>query len=159
MDREIAVYYANYAKRRVEVNSVVVIHMAIPNSAIEGLSTTELVRTYWPSEEWKSLIFHCRKKKKLPSELRKFKDATLIIGTTSKKPNSVDEKMESPEEIVDTMVLKTKGGRSAVQYVFSSEEGDDFLKEHGQLRVFPVTAREYEDWHHNDNGLVEEHSI
>ena len=34
------------------------------------------------------------------------------------------------------MVLKTKDGRSAVQYIFSSEEGEDFVKEHGQLRVF-----------------------
>jgi hypothetical protein len=126
-----------------------VIHLAIPNSAIESLSATELVRAYWPSEDWKKLVFHCRIAKRLPAELRKFKDAALIIGTIASKPNFVYEKMKSSDEIVEKMVLKTQDGRNAAQYVFSLDDGEEFLEDHGvgRLRVFPITGLEYEDWH------------
>lgn len=149
MDREIAVRYANYAKHRNGVSSTVIVEMAIPNSAIESFSETELLRSYWPSSEWKELVFLSRNELKLTSELRRFRLATLIIGTISSKPTVVFQKLRSPEEIGEKMVLKAKDGRCAVQYVFSQDEGEEFLQRHGVngLRVFPMTAVEYREWH------------
>jgi hypothetical protein len=49
--RDIAEYYACYAKRRDDVSSVVVIHLTIPDQKIKSLSTAQLQKTYWPSAE------------------------------------------------------------------------------------------------------------
>lgn len=57
VDRDIAEYRAYYAKRRESVHSVAIYQVTIANSAIESLSDTELLRTYWPSAEWKNLVF------------------------------------------------------------------------------------------------------
>ncbi|KAI6779876.1 uncharacterized protein J7T54_001964 [Emericellopsis cladophorae] len=152
ISREIAIYYANYAKRRNKIDSVVIVQMAIPNSAIESLSETECLRVYWPSAEWKNLVFHCRKGRRLPSELRKFRQATLVIGTIANKPKKVYQKLDSAEHITEQMVLRTRDGRQAVQYVWSAEDGEQFLEEHGvqELKVFPLTAREHEEWYEHE---------
>lgn len=114
IDREIAVYYASYAKRRDSVDSVVIVHMAIPNAAIESLSETEFVRTHWPSPEWKNLVFHCRRGDRLPTSLRKFKQATLIIGTIAKTPNQVYSRLDSPNQI--TSKWCSRPGMDATQF-------------------------------------------
>ncbi|KAN0073471.1 hypothetical protein V8E54_008691 [Elaphomyces granulatus] len=138
--RDIAEYYACYAKRRDDVSSVVVIHLTIPNNKIESLSTTQLQKTYWPSAEWKNLVWHCRTARRLPTELRKFKQACLIIGTMAKKPNTAYDKMNSPEQIDESCVLKTKDGGNAVQYVFHNDEGEQFLEQQvSSVSVHPVT--------------------
>lgn len=151
VDRDIAEYYACYAKRRGGVNSVAIVQVAISESAIESLSDTELIRTYWPSTEWKNLVFHCRKRQKLPHPLRKFKQAKLIIGTIASKPNVVYERMHDPEQVVERMVLKNRDGRNAVQYAFNDYQGDDFFQEHAvpSIKVFPLTAVELDEWLEN----------
>jgi hypothetical protein len=150
--RDIAEYYVCYAKRRDGASSVVVIHLTIPNHKIESLSITQLQKTYWPSAEWKSLIWHCRTANKLPTELRKFKQACLIVGTIAKRPNKAYDKMNSPEQIDERCVLKTKDGRNAVQYVFRhDDEGEQFLEE-GSLSVHPVSTAEFLQWHNEHQG-------
>ncbi|EXJ88147.1 hypothetical protein A1O1_05075 [Capronia coronata CBS 617.96] len=56
-EREFAVYYACYAKRRDPTGLAVIICVKVPNSAIESLSSAQLPKTYWPSEEWRRLVF------------------------------------------------------------------------------------------------------
>ncbi|CAI7564151.1 unnamed protein product [Penicillium viridicatum] len=82
---------------------------------------------YIKRRKWKSLVFHCRKGEKLPSELRKYKLAKLVIGTICGKPNVIG-KMRSPDKIREQMVLKTRDGRNAVQYVFKGDDGDTLLE-------------------------------
>lgn len=96
------------------VDSVVIVHMAIPNAAIESLSETEFVRTHWPSPEWKNLVFHCRRGDRLPTSLRKFKQATLIIGTIAKTPNQVYSRLDSPNQI--TSKWCSRPGMDATQF-------------------------------------------
>jgi hypothetical protein len=149
VDRDIAEYYACYAKRRDGVSSVVVIHLIVPNQMVESLSPTQLQKTYWPSAEWKNLIWHCRTmRSRLPAELQKFKQAHLIIGTIAKKPNKVYQRMNSAEEINDRCLLKTEEGRNAVQYVFRGEEGEEFLERLGSesFSVHPVSTAEFWRW-------------
>lgn len=147
VDRDIAEYYACYAKRRDGAHQVAIVQVTITNSAVKSLSETELQRAYWPSAEWKNLVFHCRRRQKLSSQLRKFKEATLIIGTIAKKPNFIYEKMNSPEEIGEGMILKNKDGRISAQYVFNSDQGEEFFMEHAapSLQVFPLTTSESEE--------------
>ncbi|KAG9251633.1 uncharacterized protein F5Z01DRAFT_752748 [Emericellopsis atlantica] len=144
IDREIAVYYANYAKRWNKVDSVVIVQMAIPNSAIESLSETERLRVYWPSAEWKNLVFHCRTNTRLPSD--------FASSDRLRLPNKVYRKLDSAEQITEHMVLRTRGGRQAIQYVWPVEGGEEFLEEHGiqNLKFFPLTAREHEEWYKNE---------
>jgi hypothetical protein len=157
-DRDIALYYAAYAKRRDGVDSVVLVQIRIPNSAIESLSETELLRVYWPSFEWKNLVFHCRRHRRLPSTLKKFRQAKLIIGTISTKPTMVYDRLDSPEEITERFVNRGRDGRLATQYVWPQQEGEEFLEQHRQLRVFPLTSQEYSHWRSHieseDAGLL-----
>ena len=74
---------------RAECESVVIICFQIRNAAIESLNhTMALQRIYWPSPEWKQLIWYFRKGKHLPSHLAKYRDALLVIGTISTKGNT-----------------------------------------------------------------------
>ncbi|KAJ5521255.1 hypothetical protein N7527_005370 [Penicillium freii] len=127
LGREVAEHYACYIKRRSRCSGVVIIHDSIPNSVIESLSAAEIQFIYWPSAEWKSLVFHCRKWGKLPSGLRKYKLAKLVIRTICGKLNVIG-KMRSLDEIREQMVLKTRDGRNAVQYVFKGDNGDTLLE-------------------------------
>ncbi|KAJ5202181.1 hypothetical protein N7449_004260 [Penicillium cf. viridicatum] len=146
VDREVTEHYACYIKRRSTCSGVVIIHASIPNSVIESLSALDIQSIYWPNAEWKSLIFHCRQGEKLPSELRKYKLAKLVIGTICGKPNVVIGRMRSPDEITEQMVLKTSDGRNAVQYVFKGDDGDTLLEESSSVTVFPLTSRQFEAW-------------
>ena len=148
VQRDIAEYYACYAKRRVDVHSVVIVQVVIPNHKIESLSTTQLQKTYWPSDEWKNLVWHCRNAKKFPSQLRKYQQALLIIGTIAKKPNRVYVNMDTFAQVDERCVLKTKDGRDGVQFVFRAIEGGEFLEElaPGSVTVHPVSGVEFAKW-------------
>ena len=50
-DYKVAEYYAGYTKRRVDVESVVIICFQISNAVIESLSAPEIQRVYWPNPE------------------------------------------------------------------------------------------------------------
>lgn len=149
VDREVAVYYACYAKRRSGVNAVVIVQATIQNSAIETLIPPDIQRVYWPSTEWKSLVLTCRQDRKLSSQLRTFQLAKLIIGSICNKSSKVLANMQSPDEITEGMVCKTKDGRVAVQYVFIGTEGDDLLEQSAQITVFPLTSREFVAWYYD----------
>ncbi|OQD98083.1 hypothetical protein PENSOL_c010G06911 [Penicillium solitum] len=149
VDREVAVYYACYAKRRSGVNAVVIVQATIPNSAIESLTPPDIQHVYWPSMEWKSLVLTCRQDRKLSSQLRKFKLAKLVIGSICNKPSMVLANMQSPDEITEGMVYKTKDDRVAIEYVFIGDEGDDLLEQSAKITVFPLTSREFEAWRYD----------
>lgn len=62
--------------------------------------------------------------------------------------------MNSPEQIDEHCVLKTEAGRSAVQYVFHDDEGQEFLEElpGRNLVVYPITAKEFNQWEAEREG-------
>jgi hypothetical protein len=151
-DYKVAAYYAAYAKRRANCESVVIVCLTIPIAAIENLSTPEIQTIYWPSNEWKKLIWHCRTAKPLPSSLRKYRQATLVIGTVSRKPHCVYHTMNSWQEVTEACLLlidQIGPKNPAIQYSFSGEEeGCQFLIENGaqNIKVFPYPQSELEKW-------------
>ena len=151
-DYKVAVYYAAYAKRRANCESVLIVCLSIPNAAIESLSAPDIQRIYWPSNEWKELIWRCHTVKSLPSHLRKYRQAILVIGTVSRKPDRIYNAMNSWQQVTESCLLRVgPSGQNnpAVQYVFSGEEeGCEFLIENGarNIRVFPYPPSELEAW-------------
>jgi hypothetical protein len=150
-DYQVAQYYAAYAKRRANCESVVIVCLHIPNTAIESLLPPEIQYIYWPSSEWKELVWRCRTQQSLPSYLRKYRQAVLMIGTTSRKPDLVYYAMGSWEAVTEDCLLRVGSNQNspAVQYVFSGEEeGREFLVEHGarNIKVFPYPQFELEAW-------------
>jgi hypothetical protein len=149
-DRQVAQYYAAYAKRRANCESVVIVCLRIPNNAIESLRAPDIQRIYWPSDEWKELIWRCRTVKSLPPYLRKYRNAILVIGTTSRKPDCVYHAMNSWQQVTERYLLRVgSSGNPAVHYVFSGEEeGCEFLIENGarNIKVFPYPQSELETW-------------
>lgn len=150
-DYKVAQYYAAYAKRRAIVESVVIICVWIPNNAIEVLQPPVIQRLYWPSTEWKELVWTCRTARALPKPLRKYRQATLVIGTISRKPNDSYHQLPSSEHINESFILKVDGetgGQPAVQYVFSGEEeGRELLEDSiSQIKVYPFVSSELDTW-------------
>jgi hypothetical protein len=150
-DYQVAQYYAAYAKRRANCESVVIVCLHIPNTAIESLLPPEIQYIYWPSSEWKELVWRCRTQQSLPSYLRKYRQAVLMIGTTSRKPDLVYYAMGSWEAVTEDCLLRVGSNQNspAVQYVFSGEEeGREFLVEQGarNIKVFPYPQFELEAW-------------
>ncbi|KAK4085186.1 uncharacterized protein Triagg1_176 [Trichoderma aggressivum f. europaeum] len=146
VDRDVAIEYAAFTKRRSDRSTVVIVHATFENSTIEGLSEDKFQRIYWPSEEWKRLIFFSRSMKRLPSDLGKFNQASLIIGTLSARPSLAYVKMKCYTEITEDMVSKNAARRDAVQYAFLGDEGEE-LFEKAELKVFPITPDEFSQWH------------
>ena len=156
VDRDVAVYYANYAKRRESVASVVIVQMAIPDSAIESLPDTERLHVRWPSPEWKELVFRSRRGDPYPAQLRKYTAATLIIGSVAGKPDRVFRRLDSPGQITESMVLRNKAGCHAMQYVWPRETGEEFMEEHGapRMKVYPLTTAEHDEWEDEERYRV-----
>ncbi|PNY23805.1 Uncharacterized protein TCAP_06253 [Tolypocladium capitatum] len=160
LDYEVAEYYAAFAKRRAECESVVIVCLRIPNTALESLSAPEIQRIYWPSSEWKELVWRCRTNEPIPLRLRKYRQAVLTIGSISRKPNYTYRTIRSFEEVTERSLLEVRrSGRNvpAIQYVFSGqEEGREFLVEHGvrDLKVFPFPQSELEAWLASDRWTL-----
>ncbi|KAK0705888.1 hypothetical protein B0T26DRAFT_788018 [Lasiosphaeria miniovina] len=87
-DMKVAEYYASYAKRRSNSESVVIICLRIPNASIETLSKPDIRRLCWPDDAWIELVWRCRTGQSLPTRLRTYQDTILIIGTISRKPDA-----------------------------------------------------------------------
>ncbi|KAL6817198.1 hypothetical protein J3E69DRAFT_375013 [Trichoderma sp. SZMC 28015] len=146
VDRDIAIEYAAFTKRRSDRSPVVIVHATFKKSTIESLSKNEMQRLYWPSSEWKRLVFFSRRMKRLSPDLKKFNQVSLIIGNVSARPCLAYVKMECHTEITQDMVLKNAAGRNAVQYAFLNDEGEE-LFEKAELKVFPITTEEFSRWY------------
>ncbi|RSM20072.1 hypothetical protein CDV31_001151 [Fusarium ambrosium] len=151
-DFKVAQYYAAYAKRRANVEAVVMIRIAIPNHVIEGMEEGEIQRLYWPSPEWKEFVWCNRTARALPRPLRKLRAATLMIGTIARKPNECYHQLRSWEAMSESWTLKLGGQdgvSTGIQYVFSGEEeGQELLTEHvsENIKVYPFPASELDEW-------------
>ncbi|KAG5743435.1 hypothetical protein H9Q72_007937 [Fusarium xylarioides] len=150
----VAKRYAAWAKRREGVASVVIVQIAIPNSDIEAMNPPDLLRVFWPSSEWRDLIWHCRTAEKLPKELAKYGNANLIIGTIACKPNNYYHQRSNPQELTEACVLTIKdsdnvGKQTGVQYVFSSDyEAETFLEDRARntIKLLSFGGQELEAW-------------
>ena len=146
VDYDVAVRYARWTKRRDTQQPACIIRIDVQNSALEALDASEKVSIYWPSGEWHTLVWTGRRGECLRGDLEKYKDATLVIGTTYGKPNIVISQLSSPTAITERMVLKNSRGGKAVQYAFIGERGRDFLERHCQTActMHPFTTRDAE---------------
>lgn len=158
-DYKVAEYYAAYAKRRVECESVVIVAITIADAAIEALESPEIQRLYWPSSEWKELVWLSRRKKAASRRLSKYAQAMLIIGNIAKCANLAYHRLETWEAVGEKHLLKVNGpeGSVAVQYAFSNSlDGVDWLMEHGArtLKAYPMTSGELETWSAHQADLI-----
>ncbi|KAH6983442.1 hypothetical protein BKA56DRAFT_655924 [Ilyonectria sp. MPI-CAGE-AT-0026] len=140
LDFEIAHKYAYWSQVRDGSRLAVILRLEIPNSALESMDGSEKCHAHWPSQEWKELVWNCRRNNRLQHNLAKFGKATLAIGTICSKPNIVVTSLPGPVEITHQMVLQGQRG-DAVQYVFIDDQGVEFLETHGSATcsVHPMT--------------------
>lgn len=111
-----------------------------------------LQELYSPNLDWKELLFLRRTARgRISPPLQKYKQATLVVGTMSRKPKEAFRNIKSSESIDESWVLKVGSGdqkRAAVQYVFSGEdEYGEFLLDNGvleHLKIVPVDLAELE---------------
>jgi hypothetical protein len=138
-DYRVAEYHAAYAKTRAGVESVVIICLSIPDAAIERLVAPDILHVHWPSDEWKELVWRSRRALDILPRLQKYREATLIVGTVSRGPDSCYRRMSSWQEVSEVCLLKVGCQREigpCLQYVFStSDKGFRFLTENGVLTI------------------------
>lgn len=160
-DFKVAQYYAVYAKRRTNAESVVIIMMSIPNREIKSLQEPEILRLFWPNPEWAQLVWSCRNGRRMPKDLSKYQEAALVIGTIARKPNSAYEELASPDDVAENYVLKVQGsegrGVPATQYVFG-EDGEEILATHGRIKIFPFVPAELRAWIEEYRDMVRQFS-
>jgi hypothetical protein len=148
----VAEYYAAFAKRRANCESVVIVCLHIPNAAIENIPAPDIQHVHWPSDEWKELVWRCRTGRSLPLHLRKYRQALLVIGTVARKPDRAYYAMNSCQQVTEKCVLRIGASDQndpAIQYAFSGEEaGCEFLMENGarNIKVFPYPVSELHVW-------------
>ncbi|KKP01258.1 hypothetical protein THAR02_06655 [Trichoderma harzianum] len=126
VDLDVAIEYAAFTKRR-----------------SDRTPRTKFRDYIGPAKSGKDSSFYM---KRLPSDLRKFKQASLIIGNASARPSLAYIKTECHTEVTEDMVLKNAAGRNAVQYAFLDDEWEE-LFEKAELKVFPITTAEFSRWY------------
>jgi len=88
----------------------------------------------------------------LPTRLRSYRNALLIIGTISRRPDSEYYALGSWEDVTERFLLKVGangGGAIATQFVVTGEdEGREWLEENGgrNIKGFPYTRVELDLW-------------
>ncbi|TFB00354.1 hypothetical protein CCMA1212_007843 [Trichoderma ghanense] len=148
VDRDVAENQACYIRRRSYLTRVVLVQATIQRSMLEtGYEGPRRQEVYWPSEDWKRLVFHCRRKDEIPQDLARYMDARLVIATAAGRPTRHFVRgVNGPDDITEGMVLKNKHGEDAIQYCFRRYDADYFLAQHAELRMLPFTEMEYRAW-------------
>ncbi|XDG05473.1 hypothetical protein ABKA04_005088 [Annulohypoxylon sp. FPYF3050] len=145
-DYNMAKYYAAYAKRRANCESVVIVCISISKEAIDNLDESKVKRLYWPNPEWKEVVWRSKSSKAFTETLEAYEDALLIIGTTAKGPVRVFENMKTWEDVTDSCVLRdgfSNQGDPSEQYAFTSKrEAREFLSQHGEFEVYVLSDAE-----------------
>lgn len=146
VDRDVAVRYAFWARRRSHGSPAAIVQITVPISAIQSIPEGQLHHIHWdPSgnnKTWEKLVYYSRNRQRGPRDLRQsLNSPTLIIGTIANYPNFVYHRMRSYEEITEGHILKNNEGQPAIQYVWTGLDGFNFLQDHccQNLQVFPVT--------------------
>ncbi|KAM0352162.1 hypothetical protein ACHAP4_009175 [Fusarium culmorum] len=142
--------HAAYLKRRGNrCLEVAVVRLCIPKTAFQSLNSTPLAQAYFPSDDWKKLIWHF---KRSPSnkELLRFKRATVVVGNVAGKPDKAFQKLESWKDITEEHVSTIgtcQNGEPDVQYGFISDDGSEFLGKHAtDIKVLPYSNEQYLEW-------------
>ncbi|KAJ4129874.1 hypothetical protein NW768_006844 [Fusarium equiseti] len=129
-------------------NRVTIISLRIPNSAIENLSSTQLARAYFPSDEWKKIVWYSRNGWKPPTELNHFSTALLVIGSISRRLSGYFQKLGTWSQIVAKDLIPMASDGNPIQYAFSTEYDAGFCGEHFlKMHAGNVTLREYTKKH------------
>ncbi|KAL5347535.1 hypothetical protein ACLOAV_007847 [Pseudogymnoascus australis] len=141
---DLATLHAAYAILRAPTASIAILRLRIPNAAIANLAAPDIQRVFFPSSEWIELVWRSRTRSPLPQHLRKYRGATLVVGTRAYRADFVYQGMKMWEGVGEENVLGV--GEGDVEYVFSGEEeGCEFLTRHvegAEVVPFPVAALE-----------------
>ncbi|MCJ1334012.1 hypothetical protein MMC10_010719 [Thelotrema lepadinum] len=150
---EVAQKFALWAHKRDPTQLAGILRIEIPNEALETLAPEEKLEAYWPSHDWKQLVWACRRGHTLRHALPEYALATLVIGNICSKTNRVIRSLDSPEDITREMVLKGSGGSDAIQYVFIDDEGMMLLEDYAgdKCTLHPMTGQEAAEL---DQGIV-----
>jgi len=105
-DIKVAEHYASYAKNRSISESIVIVCLTIPNSAIESLQKPDIHQLFFPDPEWKELVWRSHRRMKLPTHLGLYQQAILVIGTISKGPHRMFVNLNSSQEVTEKHVLR-----------------------------------------------------
>ncbi|OBT63587.1 hypothetical protein VE03_07318 [Pseudogymnoascus sp. 23342-1-I1] len=152
---DLAIHNAAYAKSRSPRSRIAILRLLIPSAAIESLAASDIQTVLWPSNEWRELVWRSRMRKPLPRYLRKYREATLVVGTVAWGGGLVCQGMETWEEVGGGWGGEcAEGGGGGgeedgvVQYVFSGEEeGREFLTENVEgAEVVPFSEAALEEF-------------
>ena len=116
LDKETAVQYARYARRRVGASSTAcVLSMQVPESFIQLLDP--FVLQY--GDTWKQVVWNSRKSDPLPRDLSHIYAQKLIVGPTCGKPNLHIAKKSSWEDLDENDMMELE--RVTVEVVDGEE--------------------------------------
>ncbi|KAK3936627.1 hypothetical protein QBC46DRAFT_418543 [Diplogelasinospora grovesii] len=163
-DREVALYYANYAKLRSPLTSteIMLVQVAIPKRAKEILSREtdgerpRVAEIHWHDPVWKTMVWFCRRNgedyiRVRDCDLGRVICASLVIGSIPTRCNNDYRDVSSPEQMTEHSALRTNPAKDcpwlATQWMFRHDEGEAFLRLHARLKAYVLTEREHKDWH------------
>ncbi|PHH68230.1 hypothetical protein CDD82_714 [Ophiocordyceps australis] len=129
LDRDVAERYACFIKRRARLSVVAIMHARLRHSSILQLPEPDLAVAHWPSMEWKTLVWHCRIKQRLPRNLDRFEKAALIVGNMGRQLPTFYFKPKDIEFMDHSSVFLNKDFVPAVQYGFIGPRGIEFFSD------------------------------
>ncbi|KAF4429444.1 hypothetical protein FACUT_9187 [Fusarium acutatum] len=150
-DYSLARKHAAWIKRRGP--PAVIVQIVVQDSVITSMNPPDIQCAFWPNSNWRELIWHCRTERKLPKELAKYANAILIMRTIANRPNAYYQQRSPAELTTEACVVRVRGpneggDRTAVQYVFSPDEGETFLEHQARntIKIFHFGTHGLETW-------------
>ncbi|EME38701.1 hypothetical protein DOTSEDRAFT_28919 [Dothistroma septosporum NZE10] len=121
-DLDGAKIYANYSKQIASPAGVALVRIEVPRDVLP-----KPLFLRYPNENWQRLIFCSRRgKDPEPRELsRQIAKASLLVGDTCSRFNSVYQGMSSWTEVKEKHTMKLPDGEIMTQYVFGHIMGDE----------------------------------
>jgi len=131
LDKEIAIRYRDWVKNRAECTRAVLVRVTLSNELVQSLEP-KILRF---GHEWKELVWHCRRRDRIPRHLQHLTDERLVIGHICGKATKMVATLGSYHDLRERHVFRLSDGRMATQHVFQGEEVQDELNSKAEFAI------------------------
>lgn len=134
--KETADRYARWLKHKAPNPEVTIAQVAVDWTWVKRL-TTEYLWLDSPHDIWKKVIFQCRRESRLPTALVYIEERDILIGHIASGVNVRYERMNSYEQITDSLTVKVDGHTTAaIQFVFQTRKAQEEFEEHCKGKIW-----------------------
>ena len=148
--KDVALKYAGFVRRRSDSSTTSLVRMEVPNSLLEKHNPHILQHD--DSNMWRIVIWHCRTRRRIPDPYSHLNNATILIGPICTSSSSIIEKLASWQDVTDRHILMVNEQvwdekemkyqireRRGIQYAFTGYDIQLDLEKEAKIDLHPCS--------------------